>query len=204
MIDLYSWSSPNAHKVHIMLEESGLEYCLHPVDLGRGEQRRPEYLAINPNGKIPAIIDREGPDGRALALFESGAILLYLAEKSGRFLPRDPRGKWSALQWLMFQMAGVGPMFGQAAYFLHRAPDPVPAVVERFNTEAERLYGVVDRRLGEAEHLAGEYSIADMACFPWLRNHGRLGIDIGRYPHVERWLAAVGDRPAVQRALELP
>ena len=202
MIDFYTWSTPNGHKVAIMLEETGLEYRLHPVDLGKGEQHRSEFLAINPNGKIPAIVDREGPGGEPLPLFESGAILLYLAEKSGRFLPTDPLERWPVISWLMFQMGGVGPMLGQAGYFLNRASEPVPFAVERYVAEAERLYGVVDRRLSDREFLAGEYSIADIACFPWMRAPQRFGLDVDDYPNVARWLQTVNARPAVQRALE--
>jgi GST-like protein len=201
MIDFYTSSSPNGAKVRILLEETGLPYELHLVNLGEGEQKRPEYLAINPNGKIPAIVDRDGPGGEELKIFESGAILLYLAEKSGKFLPRDPEARWQAISWLMFQMAGLGPSLAQAGYFLNRAPEPVPHAVERFVTEAERLYGVVDRRLAKAEFLAVDYSIADMACFPWARNHRRFSVDIEDYPNVARWLATIAARPAVQRAV---
>jgi GST-like protein len=203
MIDFYTWSTPNGHKVAIMLEETGLEYQVRPVNLGEGEQKRPAYLAVNPNGKIPAIVDRDGPDGGPLNLFESGAILLYLAEKTGRLMPADAAGRWQTISWLMFQMGGVGPMLGQAGYFIHRAPEPMPLAVERFVDETERLYGVVDRRLGEAVYLAGDYSIADIACFPWMRNHGRFGIDLEDFPNVARWLETIGGRPAVQRALDL-
>jgi GST-like protein len=203
MIDLYTWSSPNGLKVRIMLEETSLEYELHPVNLGEGEQKKPEYLAINPNGKIPAIVDRNGPGGDEVTVFESGAILLYLAEKSGMFLPEKPNEKWQVISWLMFQMAGIGPSLAQAGYFLNRAPEPVPHAVERSVSEAERLYGVVDRRLAEAEFLAGAYSIADIASFPWMRNHQRFGLDIGDYPNVGRWLESIGNRPAVQRGLEV-
>jgi GST-like protein len=202
MIDVYTWSTPNGYKVVIMLEETGLEYRLHPVDLGKGEQHRAEFLAINPNGKIPATIDRDSHGGEPLPIFESGAILLYLAEKSGRFLPADPHQRWPVMSWLMFQMGGVGPMLGQAGYFLNRAPEPVPFAVERYVAEAERLYGVVDRRLSDREYLAGEYSIADIACFPWMRAPQRFGLDVEDYPNVMRWLETIESRPAVQRGLE--
>jgi len=202
MIDFYTWSSPNGTKVRIMLEETGLDYELHRVNLGEGEQKKPEYLRINPNGKIPAIIDRDGPGGDEVTIFESGAILLYLAEKSGKFLPEDPAGRWRVTSWLMFQMAGIGPSLAQAGYFLNRAPEPVPHAVERSINEAERLYGVVDRRLAESEFLAGDYSIADMASYPWMRNYQRFGQDIADFPNVERWLKTVAERPAVQRGLE--
>jgi len=203
MIDLYTWSSPNGLKVQIMLEETGLDYELHPVNLGEGEQKKPDFLAINPNGKIPAIVDRDGLGGDEVNVFESGAILLYLAEKSGKFLPEDPAGRWRVISWLTFQMAGIGPSLAQAGYFLNRAPEPVPHVVERSVSEAERLYGVFDRRLAEAEFLAGDYSIADIASFPWMRNHQRFGLDIGDFPNVQRWLQIIGERPAVLRGLEV-
>ncbi len=204
MIDLYTWSTPNGFKVQIMLEETGLDYELHPVNLGEGEQKKPGYLAINPNGKIPAIIDRDGPGGDPLTIFESGAILLYLAEKSRMFLPEEPDLRWQVISWLMFQMGGIGPLLGQTGYFLHRAPEPVPHAVERFVDEAERIYGVVDRRLEEFEFLAGDYSIADIASYPWMRNHERFGIDIADYPNVGRWLDTISARPAVQRGLAIP
>ena len=187
-----------------MLEETGLDYELHPVNLGEGEQNKSDYLAINPNGKIPAIVDRDGPGGDEVTVFESGAILLYLAEKSGKYLPEDPAVRWRVTSWLMFQMAGIGPSLAQAGYFLNRAPEPVPHAVERSINEAERLYGVVDRRLAEAEFLAGDYSIADIASFPWMRNHQRFGLDIADYPNVGRWLETIGARPAVQRGLAQP
>jgi GST-like protein len=203
MIDLYTWSSPNGSKVQIMLEETGLDYELNPVNLDEGEQKKPGYLAINPNGKIPAIIDRDGPGGDEVTVFESGAILLYLAEKSGKFLPEDPAGRWRVTSWLMFQMAAIGPSLAQAGYFLNRAPEPVPHAVERSINETERLYGVVDQRLSEAEFLAGEYSIADIASYPWMRNHQRFGLDIGDFPNVQRWLQTIAERPAVLRGLEV-
>lgn len=204
MIDFYTWSSPNGSKVRIMLEETSLDYEFHPVNLGEGEHKKPEYLAINPNGKIPAIIDRDGPGGEEVTVFESGAILLYLAEKSGEFLPADPAGRWRVTSWLMFQMAGLGPSLAQAGYYLNRAPEPVPHAVERSISEAGRLYGVVDQCLSEADFLAGDYSIADMASYPWMRNHQRFGLDIADYPNVGRWLEAIAARPAVQRGLALP
>ena len=203
MIDLYTSSTPNGHEIQIMLEESGLEYSLHPVNLGEREQFSAEFLAINPNSKIPAIVDQEGPGGEKIVVFESGAILLYLAEKSGQFVPRDPRGRWQVVQWLMLQMSGIGPFFGQLGYFRNRAPEPVPAAIEKYGREVERLYGVVDGRLGEVEFLAVEYSIADMACFPWMRIYPRFGVDIEAFPNVVRWLGVIGARPAVQRGLNL-
>ena len=204
MIDLYTWSTPNGEKVQIMLEETGLEYRLNAVNLQEGEQFEPDFLAISPSGKIPAIIDQDGPGGESIPIFESGGILLYLADKSGSFLPADPQLRWQAISWLMFQMGGVGPMLGQAGYFLNKAPEPVPAAVERYTREADRLYGVVDGRLADREFLAGEYSIADMACFPWLRVHERVGVEITDHPNVARWLETVETRPAVQRGLALP
>jgi GST-like protein len=203
MIDLYTWPTPNGHKVQIMLEETGLDYRIHPVDLGEKEQFEPEFLAISPSGKIPAIIDDDGPGGGGLSIFESGAILLYLAEKSGSFLPADPQPRWQAISWLMFQMGGIGPMLGQVGYFLNKAPKPVSAAIERYTREAKRLYGVVNRRLVEAEFLAGEYSVADIACFPWLRVYERLGIEVEDYPNVAGWLETINARPAVRRGLTL-
>jgi GST-like protein len=204
MIDFYTSSSPNGLKVQIMLEETGLEYELHRVNLSEGDQKTPEYLKINPNGKIPAIVDRDGLGGDEVTVFESGAILLYLAEKTGEFLPVEANGRWQVVSWLMFQMAGIGPSLAQAGYFLNRAPEPVPHAVERFVDEAERLYGVVDRRLEEVEFLAGNYSIADIASFPWLRIHQRFGLDVTDYPSVERWLEVISARSAVQRGLAPP
>jgi len=203
MIDLYTWPTPNGHKVQIMLEETGLDYRIHPVDLGENEQFDPKFLAISPNSKIPAIVDHDGSGGGRFSIFESGAILLYLAEKSGLLLPSDPHGRWEAISWLMFQIGGIGPMLGQAGYFLNKAPEPVPHAIERYTHEAERLYGVADRRLAEVNFLAGEYSIADIACFPWLHVYERVDVDISAFPNVARWLQVIGDRPAVRRALDL-
>lgn len=204
MITLYTWGTPNGRKVSIMLEECGFEYDVKTVDITRGEQLLPEFVAVNPNSKIPAIVDSDGPDGSPLTLFESGAILVYLAEKAGRFLPADPRGRYAALQWLMFQMGGVGPMFGQTHHFLRFAPEPVPYAVKRYSTETARLYGVLDRRLGEVEYLAGAYSIADMATYPWVARHEWQNIDLSVYPNVLRWCQAIGARPAVQRGMAVP
>ena len=205
MIELYTWSTPNGRKVSIMLEECGLAYNVHKIDIGTNtEQFTPEYLKINPNGKIPSIVDSDGPDGSPLAMMESGAILIYLAGKTGRFLPRSVRGKYVALQWLMFQMGGVGPMFGQAHHFRKFAPEPVPYAIERYSKEAQRLYGVLDKRLGEAEHLAGDYSIADMATCPWVARHEWQGVDLAAFANVKRWYDALGTRPAVQRGMAVP
>src|SRR5258708_21894640 len=168
MIDLYTWGTPNGRKVSIMLEETGLPYRVHKVDISKNEQFKPEFLALNPNSKIPAIVDQEGPGGKPLPLFESGAILIYLAEKTGKLLPTDPAARYTVLQWLMFQMGGVGPMFGQVHHFLRAAPEPVPYAIERYGKETRRLYGVLDVQLGKAAYLAGEYSIADIATYPWV------------------------------------
>ena len=201
MIDLYTWPTPNGFKVSIMLEECALPYTAHAVDIGAGDQFKPDFLAISPNNKIPAIVDHDGPDGKPISLFESGAILLYLAGKTGRFLPADVRGKYLALQWLMFQMGGLGPMLGQAHHFRLYAPEKVEYAIKRYTNEARRLYGVMDRRLAVAAHFAGEYSVADMAIFPWTRSHANQGIDLAEFPNVQRWFNAVAARPAVQRGL---
>jgi GSH-dependent disulfide-bond oxidoreductase len=204
MIELYTWTTPNGRKVSIMLEETGLPYNVHAIDISKGEQFRPDYVAINPNSKIPAIIDRDGPGGAPLAVFESGAILIYLAEKTGKLLPRDAVARMAALQWLMFQMGGVGPMFGQAHHFLRAAPEPVPYGIERYTKETRRLYGVLDRRLGEAAYLAGDYSIADIATFPWVARHEWHKVELAEFPHVARWYAAIAARPAVARGMRVP
>jgi GST-like protein len=202
MIDVYSWATPNGHKVHIMLEECGLPYAAHAVDISAGEQFSPDFLAISPNNRIPAITDLDGPDGEPISLFESGAILLYLAGKTGRFLPRSTRGKYQALQWLMFQMASVGPMLGQTHHFRAYAPEKVEYAINRFSNEARRLYGVMDKQLATNDYIAGkEYTIADMAVWPWLRSHERQGIDLGEFPNVKAWFEAIGNRPAVQRGI---
>ena len=202
MIEVYSWPTPNGHKVHIMLEECGLPYRVHGVDIGAGEQFRPEFLAISPNNKIPAIVDPDGPDGRPISLFESGAILLYLAGKTGRFLSADTRGKYVTLEWLMFQMGGVGPMLGQAHHFRIYAPEKIDYAVQRYTHEARRLYGVIDRRLAKQPYLAGDdYGIADIATFPWLRSSANQGVDWADYPHAKAWFDRIDARPAVQRGV---
>ena len=202
MIEVYSWATPNGHKVHIMLEECGLPYRVHAIDIGAGEQFAPEFLAISPNNKIPAIVDPEGPDGAPLSLSESGAILLYLAAKSGRLLPADVRGKYEVLQWLMFQMGGVGPMLGQAHHFRIYAPQKIPYAIERYSNEARRLYGIMNRRLANSRYVGGdEYSIADIAIFPWLRSWKNQGIDWNDYTHLKGWFDEIGARPAVQRGV---
>jgi len=204
MITLYTWGTPNGRKVSIMLEECALAYRVQPIDLARGDQLYPEFVAISPAAKIPAIVDDSGPDAQPITLFESGAILLYLAAKTGQFLPASERGKYEALQWLMFQMGGVGPMFGQAHHFLRFATEWVPYAIKRYSGETARLYEVLDRRLGAADYLAGEYSIADMATFPWVARHEWQKIDLADYPNVRRWYEAIAARPAVQRGMAVP
>jgi len=204
MIELYSWATPNGHKVHIMLEECGLPYRVHPVDIGTGDQFDPDFLAISPNNKIPAITDPDGPDGKPISLFESGAILLYLAGKTGRLLPADTAGKYEVLQWLMFQMGGVGPMLGQAHHFRIYAPEKVPYAIDRYTNEAKRLYQVMNKRLARSKYIGGPtYSIADIAIYPWLRSWKNQGIDWSDYPHLKGWFDEIGARPAVQRGVEV-
>ena len=203
-IDVYSWPTPNGHKVHIMLEECGLPYVAHPVNIGKGDQFAPDFLAISPNNKIPAIVDPDGPGEKRFALFESGAILIYLGEKTQKLIPKDPATRYVALQWLMFQMGGLGPMLGQTHHFLRAAPEPVPYAIKRYKDETRRLYGVLDKRLAETEHLAGEYSIADIASFPWVARHEWHQIELGDFPNVKRWYDAIGVRPAVQRGMKVP
>ncbi len=202
LITLYTWATPNGRKISIMLEECGLPYVVKPIDITRDEQFSAPFVAINPNAKIPAIVDDEVP----ISVFESGAILVYLAEKTGRFLPAAGAARYATLQWLMFQMGGVGPMFGQVHHFRRFAPAPVPYAIERFDKEARRLYGVLNRRLGEAEYLAGDdnYSIADMATYPWVARHKWQEIDLNEFTNVGRWYAAIAARPAVQRGMAVP
>ena len=203
-IELWSWPTPNGHKVHIMLEEVGLPYTPVAVDIGAGEQFRPEFLAITPNHRIPAIVDPDGPGGQPLALFESGAILIYLAEKTGRLIPADPRARYVCLQWLMFQMGGVGPMFGQRNHFHEYAPEKIPYAMQRYDNEVGRLHRVLETRLSAAAWLAGdEYSIADVATYPWVRHPEKRGVDVAQFPSVDRWIKAVEARPAVQRGVEV-
>ena len=204
MIEVYSWATPNGHKVHIMLEECGLPYKAHAVDIGAGDQFKPDFLAISPNNKIPAIVDPDGPDGKPISLFESGAILLYLAAKTGRFMPADLRGKYEVLEWLMFQMGGVGPMLGQAHHFRIYAPEKIPYAVDRYTNEAKRLYGVMNKRLAKTTYIGGnEYGIADIAIFPWLRSWKNQGIDWNDFPHLRGWFDEVAARPAVMRGVEV-
>jgi GST-like protein len=202
MIDLYTWPTPNGHKIHIMLEETGLAYRVHPIDIGAGDQFKPAFIKISPNNKMPAMVDSDGPDGKPMSMFESGAMLLYLASKTGKFLPENIRERWSTLQWLMFQMGGVGPMLGQAHHFLIYAPEKIPYAMQRYSKEANRLYGVMDRRLAESTFIGcDEYTIADMAIMPWLRSYKNQGVEMESYPHVKRWFDGIAARPAVQRGL---
>lgn len=204
MIELYTWGTPNGKKVSIMLEESGLPYNVHPIHIGQGDQFKPDYIAINPNSKIPAIIDSDGPGGRPLKVFESGAILIYLAEKTGKMMSRDPVARIEAIEWLMFQMGGVGPMFGQAHHFLRQVKEPNPYGAERYTKETRRLYGVMNARLGMVDYLAGDYSIADIATYPWVARHEWHQVELGEFPHVARWFAAISARPAVERGMKVP
>ena len=202
MIDLYTWPTPNGHKVHIMLEETGLPYTVHAVDIQAGDQFKPEFLKISPNNKIPAMIDHDGPGGRPMSMFESGAMLFYLATKTGKLLPDDLRARWAVMQWVMFQMGHIGPMLGQAHHFLGYAPEKIQYAMDRYRNEANRLYGVLERRLGVSEWIAGgEYTIADIAIMPWLRSSERQGVNIVEYPKVKRWFDRINARPAVQRGL---
>ena len=204
MIEVYSWATPNGHKVHIMLEECGLPYRAIPVNIGAGDQFKPEFLAISPNNKIPAIVDPDGPDGQPISMFESGAILLYLASKTGRFLPEDTRGRFRTLEWLMFQMGSIGPMLGQTHHFRIYAPEKIGYAIERYSNEARRLYGVMDRRLAKSRYIAGpNYGIADIAIFPWLRSWKNQGIDWTEFPHLKGWFDEIAARPAVQRGVEV-
>jgi GST-like protein len=204
VIDLYSWPTPNGHKIHIMLEECGLSYNVHPINIGKGDQFDPAFLAISPNNKIPALVDSDGPDGKPISLFESGAILVYLAGKTGKFLPRGDRARYEVLQWLMFQMGGVGPMLGQAHHFRMYAPEKIDYAINRYTNEARRLYGVIDKQLSRNRYLAGKsYSIADIATFPWLRSWQNQGIVLDDYPHLKAWFDGIAARPAVQRGVQV-
>ena len=202
MIDLYTWTTPNGRKVSIMLEELALPYRVHPINIGKGEQFAPEYVAINPNSKIPSLVDS---DGRApVAMMESGAILIYLADKTGRLLPGSGQDRYVALQWLMFQMGGVGPIFGQVHHFLRAAKEPVPYAIERYTRETQRLYGVLNARLQAHEYLAGDYSIADIATYPWVARYEWHKTNLADFPNVKRWFDAISARPAVQRGMKVP
>ena len=203
-IELYSWATPNGHKVHIMLEELGLAYNVHPVNIGAGDQFEPDFLKISPNNKMPAIVDPEGPDGKPLSVFESGAILIYLAEKHGKLLSGDPRRRSVTLQWLMWQMGGLGPMLGQAHHFRNYAPERLDYAYDRYTNEANRLYRVLDKRLGEAAYLAGDdYSIADIAAWPWTRYPERQGVERDELPNFKRWFDTIAERPAVQKGVKV-
>ena len=204
MIDLYTWSTPNGRKVSIMLEECAIPYEAHPINIGKGDQHTPEFVAISPNSKIPAIVDQSGPEGKPFALFESGAILLYLAWKTGRFLPTRATEQFETMQWLMFQMGGVGPMFGQVHHFVRAAPEPVPYAIERYSKETRRLYGVMDRHLAKNEYLAHSYSIADIATYPWVARFEWHKVDLADFPNVKRWFDLISTRPAVQAGMKVP
>ena len=204
MIDVYSWPTPNGHKVHIMLEECGLPYRVHAVNIGSGDQFAPDFLKISPNNKIPAIVDPQGPDGKPISLFESGAILVYLASKTGKLLPKSDRERFEVLQWLMFQMGGVGPMLGQAHHFRLYAPEKIPYAIDRYTNEARRIYGVIDKQLAKNKFIAGkQYSIADIAIFPWLRSWQNQGVVLEDYPHLKTWFDGIAARPAVQRGVQV-
>ena len=203
MIDAYSWPTPNGHTVHIMLEETGLPYKVHGIDIGAGAQFDPAFLKISPNNKIPAIVDSDGPGGKPISVFESGAILIYLAEKTGKFMPKEARARYAVLEWLMFQMGSIGPMFGQANHFRAYAPEKIAYAIDRYTNEAKRLYGVMDRRLKDHDYVAGDYSIADIAIFPWMRYGDRRGVDANEFSNVVRWFEKINARPAVQRGLEV-
>jgi GST-like protein len=202
-IDLYYWATPNGWKISIMLEETETPYNLIPVDITAGDQFKPDFLAISPNNKMPAIVDPQGIEGQPLSLFESGAILLYLADKTGQFIPKQPRDRYAVIQWLMFQMGGVGPMLGQAHHFRQYAPEKIPYAINRYTNEATRLYRVLDKQLSQVEYVAGEYSIADIAIFPWIISHEKQGQNLADYPHLQRWFEVINQRPAVQRGLAL-
>lgn len=203
MIQLYTWATPNGKKVSVMLEEVELPYEVHPINIAKGDQLKPEYLAINPNNKIPAIIDTDGPGGKPLKLFESGAILMYLAEKTGKFLPQEMTKRYEVIQWLMFQMGGVGPMFGQANYF-YRLEEKVPFAIDRYYKEAIRLYKVLEQTLGQRDYLAGDYSIADIATYPWVGRHDGHNVKLEEFPNVKRWFETISQRPAVKRGMAVP
>ena len=202
-IDLYYWPTPNGWKISIMLEECGLPYTMVPVNIGKGDQFKPEFLAISPNNRMPAIVDPEGPDGQPISVFESGAILQYLGRKTGQFYPGDERARVAVDEWLFWQMGGFGPMLGQTHHFRLYAPEPIPYAIERYTNESNRLYGVLNKRLAGRDYICGAYSIADMACIGWARGWERQGQDIKQFPHVERWLSMMNARPAVQRGLKL-
>ncbi len=204
MIDLYTWGTPNGRKVSIMLEELELPYTVFPINITKGEQHAPEFLKISPNNKIPAIIDHEGRDGGPCPMFESGAILMYLAEKTGRFMPTGRHAYYEVMQWLMFQMGSVGPMMGQCHHFRRFAPEQIPYAVDRYTNETRRLYGVIDKRVTDHEYLAGDYSIADIATFPWIARHEWQGIELEEFPNLKRWYDVIWARPPVRKGYEVP
>jgi GSH-dependent disulfide-bond oxidoreductase len=208
MIKVYSWPTPNGHKVHVMLEECGYrlgrDWEAIPINIGTGDQFKPEFLKISPNNKIPALVDPNGPDGKPISVFESGAILIYLAGKTGKFMPKSDRQKYDVLQWLMFQMGGVGPMLGQNHHFRLYAPEKIEYAINRYTNEAKRIYGVIDKQLSTQKFIAGgQYSIADIAIFPWLRNWANQGIVLDDYPHLKAWFHKIAERPAVQRGVQV-
>jgi GST-like protein len=204
MIDLYYWTTPNGHKITIFLEETGLPYKIIPINIGKGEQFKPDFLAVSPNNRIPALVDHDPPGGGApIPVFESGAMLVYLAEKAGKFLPTEPRKRADVMQWLFWQMGGLGPMSGQNNHFSNYAVEKIPYAMDRYRNEVNRLYGVMNKRLADRPFLAGEYSIADMASYPWVVPHERQGQKIADFPHLKRWLDTIAARPAVKKAYEL-
>jgi GSH-dependent disulfide-bond oxidoreductase len=204
LIDLYTWSTPNGRKVSIMLEECALPYRVHQIDIGGGDQFKPEFIAIDPNSKIPAIVDQEGPEGKPFPLFESGAILMYLAWKTGQFFPRCATEQFQTIQWLMFQMGGIGPFFGQVHHFLRSAPEPIPYAIQRYTKETRRLYAVMDRHLERQEYLAAGYSIADIATYPWVARHEWHKVELREFPAVKRWFDQISVRAAVQAGMKVP
>jgi GSH-dependent disulfide-bond oxidoreductase len=198
MIDVYFWPTPNGYKITVMCEEAGLKYNIIPVNIGAGDQFKPEFLKISPNNRMPAIVDPDGPGGKPIAIFESGAILMYLAEKTGKLMPSDPRGKYNVIQWLMFQMASVGPMLGQAHHFRVYAPEKLEYAINRYTNEAKRIYNVIDKQLSQTPYIAGDYSIADIAIYPWLVPHNMQGQNLDDFPHLKKWYEGLRARPAVQ------
>jgi GSH-dependent disulfide-bond oxidoreductase len=201
MIDVYFWPTPNGHKVTVALEELELPYNVIPINIGKGDQFKSEFLKISPNNKMPAIVDSDGPGGKPISIFESGTILIYLAEKTGRLMPTDARGRYKVLEWLMFQMASVGPMLGQVHHFRRYAPEQIQYAIDRYTNEAKRIYGVIDKRVGDVLYLAGEYSIADIATYPWLRPHKLQGQNLEDFPNLKRWYEAIEARPAVRKGM---
>lgn len=201
MIDVYYWPTPNGKKITVFLEETGLEYKIVPVNIRKGEQFEQNFLKISPNNKMPAIVDHEGPGGKPISLFESGAILMYLAEKTGKLMPSETRARYEVIQWLMFQMASVGPMLGQRGHFNHAAPEKIPYAIQRYTNEAYRLFSVIDKRVSEVPYLAGDYSIADIATYPWVASARQEPEQLESRPHFKRWLDAISERPAVKRGM---